>query len=176
LIISNHNCSECCSIKLLPCILFEKHINILALEMASPRNQHCVSCIGTLSFPIHPERRRSLSYMYRTVGGVYVCWLESHGHRKAKTTKATADDFSTRRSANAKGLYTARKLNWIDLIWSELTCSKSTQLRDAFIGHARQRHDLTSYSETRTVCVRFVLNRCIPVWRFIPEFGSVDVW
>jgi len=25
---------------------------ILALEMASPGNQHCASCIGTLSFPI----------------------------------------------------------------------------------------------------------------------------
>jgi len=24
----------------------------LALEMASPRNQHCANCIGTLSFPI----------------------------------------------------------------------------------------------------------------------------
>ena len=28
--------SECCSIKLLPCILFEKYIYMLALEMASP--------------------------------------------------------------------------------------------------------------------------------------------
>jgi len=28
--------SECCSIKLIPYILFEKYINILALEMASP--------------------------------------------------------------------------------------------------------------------------------------------
>ena len=39
-------------IKLLPCILFEKYIHMLALEMASPENQHCASCIGTLSFPI----------------------------------------------------------------------------------------------------------------------------
>jgi len=31
---------------------FEKYIHILALEMASPGNQHCVSCIGTLSFSI----------------------------------------------------------------------------------------------------------------------------
>jgi len=36
---------------LLPCILFEKYIHILALEMASPGNQQCASCIGTLSFP-----------------------------------------------------------------------------------------------------------------------------
>ena len=27
-------------------------IYILALKMASPWNQHCASCIGTLSFPI----------------------------------------------------------------------------------------------------------------------------
>jgi len=38
--------------KLLPYILFEKYIYILALEMASPGNQHCASCIvGTLSLP-----------------------------------------------------------------------------------------------------------------------------
>jgi len=43
---------ECCLIKLLPYILFEKYISILPLEMASPGNQHCVNCIGTLSFPI----------------------------------------------------------------------------------------------------------------------------
>jgi len=29
-----------------------KYIYILALEMASPENQHCASCIGTLSFPV----------------------------------------------------------------------------------------------------------------------------
>jgi len=37
---------------LLPFILSGKYIYILELEMASPGNQHCVSCIGTLSFPI----------------------------------------------------------------------------------------------------------------------------
>jgi len=30
--------------------LFEKYINILALEMASPENQRYANCIGTLSF------------------------------------------------------------------------------------------------------------------------------
>jgi len=44
-------------IKLLPCILFEKYIYILALEMACPGNQHCANCIGTLSFPILPDER-----------------------------------------------------------------------------------------------------------------------
>jgi len=38
--------------KMLPYILFEKNIGILALEMASRGNQHCADCIGTLSFPI----------------------------------------------------------------------------------------------------------------------------
>jgi len=44
--------SECCLIKLLPYILFEKYIYILVLEMACPGNRHRASCIGTLSFPI----------------------------------------------------------------------------------------------------------------------------
>ena len=34
--------------KLLPCILFEKYINILALQMASPGNRHRANCIGAL--------------------------------------------------------------------------------------------------------------------------------
>jgi len=44
--------SECCLIKSLPCILFEKYICILALEMASPGIQQCANCIGALSFPV----------------------------------------------------------------------------------------------------------------------------
>ena len=44
--------------KLLPYLLFEKKIFILALEMASPGiNQHCASCTGTLSFRIYREGR-----------------------------------------------------------------------------------------------------------------------
>jgi len=42
-------------------MLFEKYIYILALEMASPENQHCASCIGTLSFPIGPTYRVTLT-------------------------------------------------------------------------------------------------------------------
>jgi len=42
--------SECRLIKLLPYILFEKYINISALETVSPVNRHCVNCIGALSF------------------------------------------------------------------------------------------------------------------------------
>jgi len=44
--------NKCCLIKLLPYILFEEYIYILALEMASSGNHHCANCIGTLSFPI----------------------------------------------------------------------------------------------------------------------------
>jgi len=40
----------CCLIKLLLYILSEKYIYILSSEMASPGNQHCANCIGTLSF------------------------------------------------------------------------------------------------------------------------------
>ena len=35
--------------------------------------------------------------------------------------------------------------------WTELTRNKLTQLHDAFVGHARQRHDLIGCSRTRTV-------------------------
>ena len=38
-------------IKLLPYILFDKLIDILSSESASPGNRHCASCIGTLSAP-----------------------------------------------------------------------------------------------------------------------------
>jgi len=51
--------------KLLPYILLEEYTYILALEMASPRNLHCASCIGTLSSPIpsiqHAFRRRRIT-------------------------------------------------------------------------------------------------------------------
>ena len=50
--------SQCCLIQSLPHILFEKYIYILALEMASPGNQHCANCIGTLSFPVGKLRIR----------------------------------------------------------------------------------------------------------------------
>jgi len=51
LVISNHNSYGVLFDKLLPYILFEKYIYILALETARPENQHCANCIGTFSFP-----------------------------------------------------------------------------------------------------------------------------
>jgi len=45
--------SECCLIKLFPYILFEKYVHLYSsIKMASPGNQHCASCIGTLSFAL----------------------------------------------------------------------------------------------------------------------------
>jgi len=52
LVISNHNSFRVLLIKLLPYILFEKYIYILALELASLGNRHCAICIGTLSLPV----------------------------------------------------------------------------------------------------------------------------
>jgi len=37
--------------KIVSCILFEKYIYILALEIANHGKQHCANCIGTLLFP-----------------------------------------------------------------------------------------------------------------------------
>jgi len=70
--------SECCLTKLRPYILFEKYINILALEMASPENRHCASCIGTLSFPIDTDSLRPNS---RNRGQVRNCGLEAREDR-----------------------------------------------------------------------------------------------
>ena len=58
------------------------------------------------------------------------------------------------------------KLNWSELSWNRLNwpavaCNKSTQLHDAFIGHARQRHDLIGYCETRTASVQRVLGTIV---------------
>ena len=53
LVISNHNSFRALFDKIASVYLVEnRDIYILALEMASPGNQHCVNCIGTLSFPI----------------------------------------------------------------------------------------------------------------------------
>jgi len=57
--------SECCLIKLLPYIFFEKYMDILALEMASPGNRHCANCIGALSFPISVREWWSVDTMLR---------------------------------------------------------------------------------------------------------------
>jgi len=48
-VISNHNSYRVLFDNIGPYILLEKCIYILALEMASPGNQHCANCIGTLS-------------------------------------------------------------------------------------------------------------------------------
>jgi len=52
---------------LLPYILFEKYIYILALEMASSWNQQSAnaSCIGTLSFPIGQITYDFVFHFYR---------------------------------------------------------------------------------------------------------------
>jgi len=52
---------ECCLMKMLPYILFEKYIYSLVLEIASAGNQHCANCIGTLSFGIRWLARWGLS-------------------------------------------------------------------------------------------------------------------
>jgi len=45
---------------MLPYILFEKYIYILALEMASPENRHCASGIGTLLFPENTKNNSTI--------------------------------------------------------------------------------------------------------------------
>ena len=55
--------------------------------------------------------------------------------------------------------------------WTELTCNKTTNLLDAFIGHARQRHDLIGCSETRTVGAQSVR----ALWTLPLEYTSSEL-
>ena len=48
--------------KLLPYILYEKYINILASETASPGNLHRASCMAALSFTVVKLKGRILEY------------------------------------------------------------------------------------------------------------------
>jgi len=52
----NHNSFRVLFDKIASVYLFEKYIYILVLEMTSTGNQHCASCIGTLSFPVISPR------------------------------------------------------------------------------------------------------------------------
>ena len=52
MLLSNHTSFRVLFDKSAPYALFEKYIYILAVKMASPGNQHCADCIGTLSFPV----------------------------------------------------------------------------------------------------------------------------
>ena len=76
--------SECCLIKLLPYILFQKYICMLALETASPENQHCADCIGTLSFPM----RVLLTDMMRGRRRAFRCCLRRRVERPDRRRSA----------------------------------------------------------------------------------------
>ena len=65
--------SGCCLIILLPYVIFEKYIYILALEMASSGNQHCASCIGTLAFPMTRSLHAGFCFQGRPVGHAPHC-------------------------------------------------------------------------------------------------------
>ena len=53
--------------------------------MASPGNQHCANCIGTLSFPIrsHPQRSGTRIVLRDTIKGGVRNVTRSHAHRLA---------------------------------------------------------------------------------------------
>jgi len=62
--------SECCLVKLLWAIYL-----YLAVEMASPENQHCANCIGTLSFSV------AICYYFKRLTVAFPCKQERHGSR-----------------------------------------------------------------------------------------------
>ena len=49
-------------------------------------------------------------------------------------------------------------LRFVQSTWTELTCNKSTQLRDTFTGHARQHHDLIGCT---VKLGQLVLSQCV---------------
>ena len=51
-VISNHNSFRLLFDKSASVYFIGKYIDILALEMASPANQHCANCVGTHSFSV----------------------------------------------------------------------------------------------------------------------------
>ena len=85
--------SQCWLRKLLPYILFDKYkFYILALEMASPGNQYCANCIGTLSFPIH-----------------WWAGLYASRYRAEPRTTIFSTTFARRRNRYALVIFTTRK-------------------------------------------------------------------
>jgi len=65
---------------LLPHILCEKYIKILELGIASPENQHCANCIGTLSFPMGAEGQFNQSINLFTGTTLHTTLLQQDSH------------------------------------------------------------------------------------------------
>jgi len=114
LAISNHNSFRVLFGKISSVYIIRKYTYILALEMASPRNQHCANCIGTLSFPISRscvfnvamQQSKRLSATMLTEVAKYNC---RYSLRSASTTfdstrwKAARPKSSSRLHAAAAG-------------------------------------------------------------------------
>jgi len=95
--------SWCCLTKLLLYIFVQKYIQLLALEMASPGNQHCANCIGTLSFPISSHVYKWIRHRFEKVcqqTSVSPTWRRQFRYRILKSTysfEASAPcDYSSR--------------------------------------------------------------------------------
>ena len=97
------------------------------------------------------------------------CALRRRTRQTVSFSRANVTKFNDKRARHVKLRYVHS--TWTESAWSsqaavvnacypmqqlhsacaERSCNKSTQLRDAFIGQASQRHDLIGCSETRTV-------------------------
>ena len=81
--------SWCCLTKLLLYIFVQKYIQLLALEIASPGNQHCANCIGTLSFPISSHVYKWIRHRFEKVcqqTSVSPIWRRQFRYRILKST------------------------------------------------------------------------------------------
>jgi len=107
------------------------YIDISALELASPRNQHCANCIGTLAFHSHQSISR------------FVCMYEYSGPSGTTTARTTSWMMSAYDCLNKKRFNSRRKVD------SELAATTSVGSCD--INASRMRSRLKSVADGRVV-------------------------
>jgi len=104
LLISNHNSFRVLFDKIVSVyFIWKKYIYTLAFDIASPGNQHCANCIGTLSFAIvgsvtaHGTHRRSAQECYSPATGRCDRWkvLAESSRTAALTQRHAVTDRQT---------------------------------------------------------------------------------
>ena len=93
LLISNHNSFRVLFDKIASVyFIWKKNIYILALEMASPENQHCANCICTLSFPMAVSSSGGVAHAIYYV--LPVSWITSCFHTMARNRRRDKSEYS----------------------------------------------------------------------------------
>ena len=113
MLISNHNSFRVLFDKIVSVyFIWKKYIYTLAFDIASPGNQHCANCIGTLSFAIvgsvtaHGTHRRSAQECYSPATGRCDRWkvLAESSRTAALTQRHAVTDRQTDSDTGASPL------------------------------------------------------------------------